>query len=621
MRILVTGGYGFIGLAVVEGLLKENHSITVIDDLSAPNSFNQIKNVSFFNISAGSNKCETIFRDNKFDIVIHLANKKLTKENVDEYSHILQSNNKGLINILYYSEKFDVKKFITISHYNVYGIQDSLPITEEDNLNPKDEQGYHGVIRELYCDQYRRKGLNAITLRVGEVYGPRMNNPSSFIQKLLSISNLDEELKIIKNKLDYIYIGDLVEAIKIVCEKHSPSILNISSNQGSTQNEILELFSTISHKYKNIRIKADHNIEHEYVLDNKRAKLNLNWSPKYDLTQGIIRTIQWYENNNIIASDEVTIKRDKPRESYKIGKNYRDIENILLFIIFATLNYLIRYKLSIKVDLFILYIVFINLIYGFKQGSIAVILSIIANIWFKMTFEGMKTFNLINDPSNLLYSTIYFIIGISIGNMVDRIKIEKEILTLDLEDLKEEMSFTYEVYDQSIEIKNTLQNTIENYDNSFQKTLETITKLEETDSNSILNESQKLLIKILKNKNIYIYSVTADKEYIKLVASPEIRNFNSLIRIDENEFLNKVAIEQKIFINKSLEKTFPTIAAPLFKDKKVVAIIFIDQIEFQLLNYQLLDTIKVLIYLISNKLSGVKDYIKTLSNSDTTIKE
>ena len=129
------------------------------------------------------------------------------------------------------------------------------------------------------------------------------------------------------------------------------------------------------------------------------------------------------------------------------------------------------------------------------------------------------------------------------------------------------------------------------------------------------------MIKILKNKNIYIYSVTADKEYIKLVASPEIRNFNSLIRIDENEFLNKVAIEQKIFINKSLEKTFPTIAAPLFKDKKVVAIIFIDQIEFQLLNYQLLDTIKVLIYLISNKLSGVKDYIKTLSNSDTTIKE
>lgn len=175
MKILVTGGYGFVGLALVERLLKEKHEITIIDDLSTGNLKNINRKVRVFNISTTDKNCGKIFKDTKFDVVVHLANKKLSKHDIEDQNDILQVNNAGIINILYFSQKYKVGKFIMLSPYTVYGKQDVLPIKENFKLSPI-EEGFQGLINEFYCEQYRKIGLDVTILRVGEVYGPRENH-------------------------------------------------------------------------------------------------------------------------------------------------------------------------------------------------------------------------------------------------------------------------------------------------------------------------------------------------------------------------------------------------------------------------------------------------------------
>ena len=170
LKILVTGGYGFIGSALVKGLLKENHIVTIIDDLSTGKLDNIKNNVRTFNISITDKNCERIFKDTSFDVVIHLAIRKLPKDSSEEDNDILWLNNEGLINILYFSQKYKVGKFIMLSPYTIYGKQDVLPIKEDFALAPLDEEGYQAQINEFYCNQYRRKGLDVSIFRVGEIY-------------------------------------------------------------------------------------------------------------------------------------------------------------------------------------------------------------------------------------------------------------------------------------------------------------------------------------------------------------------------------------------------------------------------------------------------------------------
>ena len=105
MKILVTGGYGFIGSHLVERLIKENHSITIIDDFSTAKESDFTDNVTLFKIGVEDPKCEKIFADFKFDVVVHLAFKELPKEGEREYDEIYHNNSVGLQNILFFSQK------------------------------------------------------------------------------------------------------------------------------------------------------------------------------------------------------------------------------------------------------------------------------------------------------------------------------------------------------------------------------------------------------------------------------------------------------------------------------------------------------------------------------------
>lgn len=171
MNILITGGFGFIGTNLIKRLLTQKHHITVIDDLSSGTEIVN-KDIYFYKLSVDNPRCEKIFEDSKFDIVIHLAFKGYSSSEFIFNNENSYTNNMGLNNILYLSDKYKVKKVIILSSFRVYGDRNSKSLNELSILSPISLEGESYLIRESLANEYRRIGLNIVILRVGALYDP-----------------------------------------------------------------------------------------------------------------------------------------------------------------------------------------------------------------------------------------------------------------------------------------------------------------------------------------------------------------------------------------------------------------------------------------------------------------
>ncbi len=149
MKILITGGCGFIGSHVADRFYKEGHEIYIIDNLATGN----IKNVEvphkFYNIDIASQRCEEIFKANRFDVVVNLSaqvdvNTSLESPYLDSKSNLL-----GITNMLDLSHKYGVKKFMFSSSAAVYGNTEIIPINEECPINPISPYGMSKSVGEF----------------------------------------------------------------------------------------------------------------------------------------------------------------------------------------------------------------------------------------------------------------------------------------------------------------------------------------------------------------------------------------------------------------------------------------------------------------------------------------
>nr|WP_300003427.1 NAD(P)-dependent oxidoreductase [Tissierella sp.] len=607
MKILVTGGYGFIGSHLVERLIKEKHDITIIDDLSTPTQLNFTDNVTFFKIGIQDAKCEKIFADFKFDIVVHLAFKSLPKEGEKEYGSIYHENNIGLSNVLFFSQKYFVDKVIVASSYQVYGKQEIFPIDESSEIDMAGDKIGSYLEREYFCRKYSEKGLNVVILRLGCVYGPRQ--PEDFIQLAMTEDqgNKPEAVTIINKMKDYIYISDVVEAIYRTCEKPTSKILNISSGTWIKQSEVQEIIdSNIKLANKPMFNYIDDHSRPRYLLDNQKASLELDWSPKYSIEDGIKKTIDWSIKN--IDTDKIKVASETEsvfsaiKKRWFLSASHKYIENFILFIIFAALMIILERKFFIKVDLFIIYIVTINIYYGWWHGIIAMILSVGAYIGFNMDYSNLAMTGIFNNMNQDLYIAMYIVLGGTTGYLADRIRGEKTELENDLNSVKEELYFTIGMYNKSIEIKNSLQETIESNEDSLGKIYNIISRLNNIPPADVFSEAAKVFSQMLRTESVHIYRIDS-KNNIKIAAVEGNIKYPRLLNYEDYDFLETMIKDGNVFINKDFVSDLPMACAPIIQDDVTVAIVLLDGLEFKKLTYQFLNTLKVLTYLVANAMS------------------
>ncbi|MCX7921447.1 MAG: GDP-mannose 4,6-dehydratase [Clostridia bacterium] len=300
MKILITGGCGFIGSHVADRLFKEGHEIYIIDNLSSGSIENVKVKHRFYNFDIADEECEKVLQCNKVDIVIHLAAQASVSTSLECPYLDTRTNILGTSNMLFLSEKYGVKKFIFASSAAVYGNPEETPLSEESTINPVSPYGMSKYTGEFYCRKWSEiYGLNTLCFRFSNVYGPRQGMAgeggviSIFIQKILD----NQPLTIYgdgNQTRDFIFVEDLVDALYKSLESSYCGTLNLSTNTENNLNGLVQILEGIQPISEVIFQAARDGDILRSRLDNSKIRKILNWDTEYTFSEGIKKTYQWY---------------------------------------------------------------------------------------------------------------------------------------------------------------------------------------------------------------------------------------------------------------------------------------------------------------------------------------
>lgn len=303
MKILVTGGAGFIGSHLVDRLVKLKYRVVVIDDLSSGKKENINSKAKFYKIDICQKKVSEIFRKEKIGIVFHLAAQKNLRKSVDDPVYDAQINILGSLNLLENCVKYKVKKFIFASTGGaIYGEAIKIPTPETYSAQPTSPYGITKLSIDYYLYFYHLvHGLKYISLRLANVYGTRQDPEGEagvvaiFIDRILKnrqpVINGDG-----KQTRDYVYVDDVVKASILALKKNRVGYYNIGTEKETSVNQLFKKIVRISdQKIKEVHGPAKLGEQQRSCLDCQKAKKELSWQPKIDLNQGLRLTYQWFK--------------------------------------------------------------------------------------------------------------------------------------------------------------------------------------------------------------------------------------------------------------------------------------------------------------------------------------
>ncbi len=301
MKVLITGGAGFIGSHIQDRLIELGHGVTVLDDFSTGKR-------SYVNPEAelveGSIVDEVLvvdlFERGKFDIVYHHAAQINIRYSFDDPIRDCRVNVIGTLNLLKAMIDFGVPKIVFASTGGaIYGDPDVLPATEETPLKP--ESPY--AISKLTCENYIRNlgklhGIRYTILRYANVYGPRqIAKGEAGVVAIFTERLLDDKPPVIfgtgENTRDYVYIDDVVQANVLALESGDGSTFNIGCG---IETNVHEVYDAVSRAFGERALKAQSAPSVPEVgriaLDYSHAKSGLGWEPTVDFPSGVLRTVK-----------------------------------------------------------------------------------------------------------------------------------------------------------------------------------------------------------------------------------------------------------------------------------------------------------------------------------------
>ncbi len=314
MKILVTGGAGFIGSHVVDKYVAEGHDVAVVDNLSTGFRENVHPKARFYEGDiCDAELIDEIFRKERPEVVNHHAAQMDVRRSIADPVFDARSNILGSLNVILASVKHKARKFIYISTGGaVYGEPKYLPVDESHPIAPESQYGISKHTVEHYLHLYRlHSGLTYTVLRYPNVYGPRQNAKGEagviaiFIGQMLegttpTIYGDGEQVR------DYVHVEDIVRANVIALEKGEDEIYNIGSGIGSTVNEIFgllaELFSFQGKpRYGDARTGEIYKI----YLNADKAYRQLGWRSQIPLEKGLRLTANWFKERGLGANAQI----------------------------------------------------------------------------------------------------------------------------------------------------------------------------------------------------------------------------------------------------------------------------------------------------------------------------
>ncbi len=304
MKILVTGGAGFIASHVVNDFVSLGHDVVIVDNLITGKEKNIHPSAKFYNVDiCDFEQLESVFKSEKPDIVDHHAAQVNLRRSMTEPIFDAKVNLIGSLNLIELSKKYNLNGFIYISTGGaVYGEPEHLPVNETAQIEPLSQYGVDKHTVEHFLHINKQQGLNYITLRYPNVYGPRQDpSGEAGVVAVFSIQILNGQKPTIfgdgSKTRDYVYVGDISKA-NVLALDHLEECKAFNIGWGKEISD-LTIFNTIK-KALNSDIEPIFGEKRlgeidRICLDNTKIKQTLGWSPTISLEEGVKLATEYYE--------------------------------------------------------------------------------------------------------------------------------------------------------------------------------------------------------------------------------------------------------------------------------------------------------------------------------------
>lgn len=219
MKILITGGCGFIGSTAAERFHKEGHQIYIIDNLSGGDVNNVTVPHKLYPLNVEDRACDVVFESVRPDVVVHLAAQVDVTTSMKIPQADAQTNIMGLVNMLECSRRHGVKKFLFASSAAVYGNDEAVPLAEAVQGEPVSPYGINKKLGEYYCAKWQELyGLQTLAFRFANVYGPKQGGTGEGGVVSIYMKRMVEQQELVvygdgNQTRDFIYVEDIVDGL------------------------------------------------------------------------------------------------------------------------------------------------------------------------------------------------------------------------------------------------------------------------------------------------------------------------------------------------------------------------------------------------------------------------
>jgi UDP-glucose 4-epimerase len=302
MRIVVTGGAGFIASHIVDAYLERGHEVHIVDDLSTGQSGNLNPRADLHEIDIADPKAARLIERIKPDALCHHAAQMDVRHSVADPGFDARVNIIGFINLLEACKNCAVKKVLFASSGGaVYGEQDVFPAAEAHPTRPASPYGVSKRAGELYLSYYQQAfGLPYIALRYANIYGPRQSakGEAGVVAIFLSLL-LTGKTPVINGDggqtRDYVYVGDVVAANAAALDSPFVGAVNIGTGVETDVVTIFEhLRRAVGSQIEAVHGPAKPGEQRRSCLDARLAAQVLGWRPQTALADGLRRTAEYY---------------------------------------------------------------------------------------------------------------------------------------------------------------------------------------------------------------------------------------------------------------------------------------------------------------------------------------